>query len=181
MAGVEGKAGAPASDWATHSSSRSFPPMSEPAAPPPPQATGIRRLAVLLVATVLVAAALVVTRDRFAPQAPAPATDPLEGVEDPVARALRTAAVDTTRRTQWLDEVEGVDVSALGSAQRELFLRVANSQRCACDCGYTLAECRAFDPACSLSTPRLESMRDSVVAGTFRAPAGLRERPVVGR
>ena len=61
-------------------------------------------------------------------------------------------------------------------AQRALFVRVANSYRCTCGCGFTLATCRAYDAQCPVSGPRVRALRDSVRAGLVSA-RGLRQRP----
>ena len=72
--------------------------------------------------------------------------------------------------------MRGVDVAGLTPAQRALFVRVANSYRCTCGCGFTLATCRAYDAQCPVSGPRVRALRDSVRAGLVSA-RGLRQRP----
>ena len=80
-----------------------------------------------------------------------PAAPPDTG-EAIVRRALGQIPVDSTEiKNRWLDEVPGVDVSMLTPAQRGLFVRVANSYRCTCGCGFTLATCRAYDAQCPVS------------------------------
>ena len=102
-------------------------------------------------------------------------TDPL------VARALAQippAPIDSTEiKTGWRDEVPGIDLAALAPARREVFLRYANSEMCTCGCGFTLAACRTYDTTCPVSLPRVEKLRDSVVAGRVASARGLRERP----
>lgn len=142
---------------------------------------GFRRLLVLLAAIVALAIAVIATRDRFKPKPPPAPPDALEGVEDPVARSLRLAAVDTTRKNEWVEEVPGVDVVALSAAQREVFVRFANAEHCSCGCGFTLAACRSFDSSCEISGPRVEKLRDSVAAGLVHDVHGLRERPALQR
>ena len=98
--------------------------------------------------------------------------------EDVVKRALRLAAIDSTKKSEWVESVPGIDDSRLTARQRETFIRFANAERCTCDCGFTLAACRAFDSSCEVSLPRVQALFDSVVAHRLEVPAGLRERPV---
>jgi hypothetical protein len=92
--------------------------------------------------------------------------------------ALIKAGLAPTNRKVWVDEVEGVDVSGLSTRQRELFLRYANSEDCIC--GYTLASCRAFNPPCPGSPPRVSALLDSVRTGKIKSAEGLRARPKTG-
>ncbi|MEO5987953.1 MAG: hypothetical protein ABIU54_10160 [Candidatus Eisenbacteria bacterium] len=101
--------------------------------------------------------------------------------EDGMARAERLAALDSSEKTAWLDEVPGVDVSMFTPARREVFVRFANAQSCTCGCGFTLAACRRYDSECEVSLPRLERLRDSVAAGLLAHANGLRKRPVLHR
>jgi hypothetical protein len=89
--------------------------------------------------------------------------------------ALIRAGLSPTNRRVWVDEVEGADVSRLNDRQRELFLRYANSEDCIC--GYTLASCRAFNPTCPGSPPRVSALLDSVRSGRIKSADGLRMRP----
>ena len=98
--------------------------------------------------------------------------------EDMVQRALRLAAIDSTKKSEWVEAVPGIDDSRLTARQRETFVRFANAERCTCGCGFTLAACRAFDSSCEVSLPRVQALLDSVVAGGIEVPPGLRERPV---
>jgi len=100
------------------------------------------------------------------------------GDEDPLARAERLAAVDSSQKTTWVDEIPDLDVSMLTPAQQGLFIRFANAQSCTCGCGFTLAACRRYDSLCDVSLPRVERLRDSVAAGFLTRAEGLRERPV---
>lgn len=113
-----------------------------------------------------------VASSRQAGEAP-----PLTEVEDPVARALRLAGIDSTRKNEWVDDLPGVDPGTLTEARRERFVRLANTERCPCGCGFTLAACRRFDPSCEESAPRVAALFDSVAAGHYDRVAGLRERP----
>lgn len=101
-------------------------------------------------------------------------------IEDPVTRALRLAGIDSTRKNEWVDDVPGVDVAMLGDARRERFVRLANTERCPCGCGFTLAACRRFDPTCEDSAPRVAALFDSVAAGHYDRATGLRARPEPG-
>ena len=98
-----------------------------------------------------------------------------------VAQALRQipALVDSEAiKNNWTENVRGVDLAALRPERLDLFLRFANSERCTCGCGYTLAACRAYDLTCPVSLPRVQSLYDSVANGVIRSAAGLRQRPV---
>lgn len=145
------------------------------------------RLVAVLAVVALVAGGLVAFRDwlplRRAPAgAPAPeaALVPEEGDESTIERALRLARVDSTKKEAWVEEVPGIDLAAFSAPQRELFVRFANAERCSCGCGFTLAACRQYDSSCEISGPRVERLRDSVLAGAIRSANGLRERPEGG-
>lgn len=158
--------------------------MPEPLPPLPktPQSSGLRRLLVVLGTSVLLLVAAVVTRERFMPEPPAPPPDPLAGVDDPVARSLRLATPDSTEiKQRWVEEIPNLDVSMLDPKQRETFVRWANTERCTCGCGFTLAACRAYDPTCETSAPLVEALRDSVAKGLLKSRKGLRERPSASR
>jgi hypothetical protein len=88
---------------------------------------------------------------------------------------LMQAGLAPTHRKVWVDEVEGADVSRFTDRQRELFLRYANSEDCIC--GYTLASCRAFNPTCPGSPPRVSALLDSIRSGRIQNANGLRVRP----
>jgi hypothetical protein len=79
-----------------------------------------------------------------------------------------------------MPEVKGFDVSDLTPARRAMFVRFANAQRCTCGCGYTLAGCRAYDPTCPVSGPRVGKLLDSVRAGRVPGPARARPVPAPG-
>lgn len=99
------------------------------------------------------------------------------GEESQDARAERLAAVDSSEKTAWVDEIPQFDVSKLTPPQRRLFIRFANAQSCTCGCGFTLAACRRYDSQCDVSLPRVERLRDSVAAGLLTRAEGLREPP----
>ena len=80
-------------------------------------------------------------------------------------------------KAHWEDEVGGIDASSLTREKKEIFVRVANSERCTCGCGYTLAACRQYDLTCPVSLPRVQALFDSVRTGKIRSAQGLRERP----
>jgi len=98
-------------------------------------------------------------------------------IVDEALRQIPGFVDSTAFKSQWVEEIDGVDVSALGAEQLEYFVRSANAQRCTCGCGYTLAACRRFDTTCPISLPIVEALRDSVLAGYITTAAGLRERP----
>ena len=124
------------------------------------------------------------------PSAPAPAAGLTAGetagtdtaaTDRLIARALRQvpdAPPDSTEiKTGWRDEVRGIDLAVFTPKQREIFVRMANAQACTCGCGFTLAACRENDLTCPVSLPRVEALRDSVLAGYVKSAAGLRARP----
>ena len=110
-------------------------------------------------------------------EVPVPADTGDDGIID---QALGQIPVDSTElKNRWLDEVPGIDVSGLPPAQRTLFVSVANSYRCTCGCGFTLATCRAYDLQCPVSGPRVHALRASVRAGLVRK-TGWRPKPKPG-
>ena len=117
---------------------------------------------------------------RVGPPAGGTVATPDDAGEDVVARALRLAAVDTTKKREWVDEIPDLDLAALTPAEREVFTRIANGRACTCGCGFTLAGCRRFDSECEFSGPRASALYDSVHSGTLtRAdgyPAKLQSR-----
>jgi len=130
----------------------------------------------------LLAGVAVWVSETHAPSAPPSRTaagdlDMPADSESIVEQALAQVPVDSTElRNRWLDTVPGLNVSMLSAAQRERLVRVANSRRCTCGCGFTVATCRAFDATCPVSGPYVEELRDSVRRNLIPA-AGLRRRP----
>ena len=119
-----------------------------------------------------------------APSGEPPADDSEAGTEGVVGRALRLAAIDTTRKTAWVDDIPDLELRSLAPTRRTTFLRIANGRRCGCGCGFTLAGCRRFDTECEVSGPRAEALFDSVRSGQLTrvdgypdAPAGAARRP----
>ena len=97
--------------------------------------------------------------------------------EDVVARALRLAAIDTTKKKEWVEDIPDLDLASLSPGAREVFLRIANGRRCRCGCGFTLAGCRRFDSECDVSGPRAQALFDSVRTGKVASAEGFPERP----
>lgn len=137
---------------------------------------GLRRptaWAALAAIAMLVTGVALVMRSarRPAPPPPAPATGAVapgdSGSDRAIGEALKQAESDKDR---WVEEVPGVDLSGLDSARRAFFLASANAQRCTCGCGYTLAGCRAYDPTCEKSGPRVAALLDSVRRGRIPKP-----------
>ena len=89
----------------------------------------------------------------------------------------RRALASDKEKSRWVDKVPGVDVSALSQRQLDVFLSAANTQRCTCGCGYTLAGCRVYDSSCQKSAARVSALFDSVKTGRMRDASGLRARP----
>lgn len=107
----------------------------------------------------------------------APARPPEIAGEDEVGRALRLAAIDTTRKREWVEDVPDLELSDMSPVARALFLTIANGRRCTCGCGFTLAGCRRFDAECEVSGPRAEALFDSVREGRITRADGFRARP----
>jgi hypothetical protein len=113
------------------------------------------------------------------PQVSASDRDPTpEGEADiPDDETHRHALASDQEKSKWVAVVPQVDVSGLSQKQLDLFLSAANTQRCTCGCGYTLAGCRVYDSSCEKSGPRVAALLDSVRAGQIRSAAGLRAAP----
>jgi hypothetical protein len=95
-----------------------------------------------------------------------------------VTEALGQIPVDSVAiKNGWRDDVGGIDLASFTPKQREIMVRAANSQRCTCGCGFTLAACRAYDLTCPVSLPRVEALADSVRRGLIASAHGLRTRP----
>jgi hypothetical protein len=105
-----------------------------------------------------------------APRAAAPALpDPGDTVIDQALAQARdgaradSAAVDSAViKSKWVGEIKGFVYADLSPARRQRFIRFANAERCTCGCGYTLAGCRAYDPTCPVSGPRVQALLDSI-------------------
>lgn len=97
--------------------------------------------------------------------------------EDVVGRALRLAAIDSTRKTAWVEDIPDLELVALTPAARATFLRIANGRQCGCGCGFTLAGCRRFDTECEVSGPRARALFDSVRSGQLSRADGYPEPP----
>ena len=115
---------------------------------------------------------------RRPPRAPVPpGAAAVDTSGDIFGRALEQAADSAAIRARWVDEINGLDLTGLDGARREVFIRFANAERCTCGCGYTLAGCRAYDPTCEVSLPIVEALLDSVRRGLVRDARGIRPRP----
>lgn len=149
----------------------------------------LRVVVLLAVAAVLVLAAIVMRRSfqmpvRDAGSVPGTVPAPIDTAasggeqgEDVIGRALRLAAIDSTRKTAWVDDIPDLELAALSPAARTTFLRIANARRCGCGCGFTLAGCRRFDTECEVSGPRASALFDSVRAGQITGADGFPEGP----
>ncbi len=134
---------------------------------------------VMFVAIAALVAGLGVWLSQSRPPAAAPPAiaAPEDSSDDVIDQALGQVPVDSTElRNRWLDEVRFADVSGLTAKQQDLFVRAANTRRCTCGCGFTLATCRAYDTTCPVSGGYAEALIDSVRRGLVRDRA-LRERP----
>lgn len=145
-------------------------------------ASGSSRWIGIVAVLVLILGVSVAVRQWRAP-APAPPRSGTVPLEEPGEGVVEEAlmqipgADSVLVKSRWVDEIGGVDVSALDPDRFELLLRHANARRCTCGCGYTLAACRTYDPTCPESAPVVEALRDSILAGHVRDAEGLRARP----
>lgn len=133
-------------------------------------------VAVLIVFVVVLAAGLG-TWWRSTHRETAPPAVPI-APDDAIEQALDRAEPDSSAiKTQWVESVPDLDLSALDPNQRETFVRFINARFCECGCGYTLGACRNFDPTCEYSGPLTAALYDSVKAGYKFDLTGLRPRP----
>ncbi|TMQ72150.1 MAG: hypothetical protein E6K80_03455 [Candidatus Eisenbacteria bacterium] len=133
---------------------------------------------IALAALVILAAGLAVAARQWRPPGvPSPAAPGARSpLRDPIHVALKQAGGED-EKSRWVDDLPEVDLAALSKAKRELFLRVVNTRRCTCGCGYTLAACRIYDATCEKSLPKVRAAYDSVARGSIADATGLRERP----
>ncbi len=142
---------------------------------------GRRSLAFVTVLATLYALVFLARAWRMRPMGPPPARARMADTSSDaiVDQALAQIPVDSAAiRTDWRDDVRGVDLATLAPERREVLLRVANSEMCTCGCRFTLAACRAYDLTCPVSGPKVAALRDSVDRGLIRSAKGLRRRPV---
>jgi len=59
-------------------------------------------------------------------------------------------------------EIPGVNLASLTPEQRSKVLQEANTKRCTCSCGYTVAACRHLDTSCQTSLPLAQAMVQAV-------------------
>jgi hypothetical protein len=136
----------------------------------------------------LVLGVAIAVRSRHPAPSPAPAPEAASDAEPtpegepsgaepkiPDDETHRKALAGDKEKSKWVGEIPGVDVADLSQKQLEVFLAAANTQRCTCGCGYTLAGCRVYDSTCEKSGPRVAALLDSVRAGQIRDAAGLRK------
>jgi len=99
------------------------------------------------------------------------------GAPSETAPVSAPAPDSTAIKNAWHDEVQGIDATLLTPKQHELFVRLANAERCTCGCGYTLAGCLASDMTCEISGASAAALLDSIRAGRITHARGVRERP----
>ena len=109
--------------------------------------------------------------------APGPAARPDTSSDQVIERALGSSG--ESDKTRWVSEIPNLDVSDLEAGRLAIFLQHANTQRCRCGCGYTLAACRVYDTSCDKSGPRVKALLDSVRQGRISDARGLRQPPRV--
>jgi thiol-disulfide isomerase/thioredoxin len=79
-------------------------------------------------------------------------------------------------------ELPGVDLSKLTPEQKKVALHRMNADTCTCGCGFTLAQCRIWDSACSVSKKATEKIVAEVSGATDPAatpanPGSLAQPP----
>jgi len=109
-------------------------------------------------------------RPQSAPDTAPPPVTMADPKGDTLEQALRIARGDSASgepqpKDRWLNDLKGFNILDLSDTRRAALLRLANAERCTCGCGYTLAGCRAYDPTCPVSGPRVQRLLDSVRAG----------------
>lgn len=144
---------------------------------PPPARRASRLIGAAAIVALVLGISVLASQWRPRPvEVPLPVAD--DTSEAVVGQALEQIPLDSTAiKSEWRDEIRGIDVARLSESEREIFVRFANAERCTCGCGYTLAACRVYDTTCPVSGPILEKLRDSVAAGWIRSAAGIRQRP----
>jgi hypothetical protein len=60
------------------------------------------------------------------------------------------------------DDIAVVDFSDLTAEQKQTALEAANTARCNCGCGMTLAQCVATDSTCPVREPNIERIKGMV-------------------
>jgi hypothetical protein len=116
-------------------------------------------------------------RPTAAPRSSSGPAHPLpDAPGDPLPRALAQAD-SADEKSRWVDDLPEVDLASLDGARRTIFLRLANTRRCTCGCGYTLAACRIYDATCDKSLPKVVALFDSVAGGLIADADGARVRP----
>ena len=74
-------------------------------------------------------------------------------------------------------ELPGVDLSKLTPEQKKMALHRFNAESCTCGCGYTLAQCRIWDSACSVSKAATEKIIGEASATVPPAMPGAPAQP----
>lgn len=141
------------------------------------------RVLAALALVALAAGVVMAVRQWSARPAPHPAPtalDPRESMpHDSVHARFVRDKEEEKEKTAWRDDVPGADLDRLSPERREIFLRIANTRRCTCGCGYTLAACRTYDTSCEKSLPKVTALLDSVSRGLIADASGSRERPTI--
>ncbi len=147
-----------------------------PDSPPPPDRRPV--LGAIAAALIVLAVGVAFMEWPRTPVAKAPAAfvEPADG-ESTVQRALRLAAIDSTKKNAWVNEVPGADMKSFSPQQRQVFIAYVNAERCTCGCGFTLGACRQYDSSCEVSLPRVRRLYDSVAAGQLTEARGVRLGP----
>jgi thiol-disulfide isomerase/thioredoxin len=63
----------------------------------------------------------------------------------------------------------GVDTAGLTPEQIAAALHKFNAEKCTCGCGFTLAQCRIYDPDCAISKDRCAAIVKDVSTGTTKS------------
>jgi len=137
-------------------------------------------LAALALVALVAGVSMAVRQWSVRPAPPHPAvtpSDPREAMPRDSIHARFARGESDVEKTRWRDDVPGADLDGLSPQRREIFLRLANTRRCTCGCGYTLAACRTYDTSCEKSLPKVVALLDSVSQGLIADAVGARTRP----
>jgi hypothetical protein len=144
--------------------------------PTPPSRRPLFALTAAALIAIAVGVAFMAWPRTPAAKKPTAFVEPTDG-ESAVQRALRLAAVDSTKKNAWVDEVPGQDLKPFSAKQRQVFIAFVNAERCTCGCGFTLGACRQYDSSCEVSLPRVRRLYDSVATGQLTEARGVRLGP----
>ncbi len=78
--------------------------------------------------------------------------------------AVRSSGSPVAGLSTTYTEIPGINLASLTGEQRSQVLQEANTKRCPCGCGHTVAGCRHLDTSCQTSLPLAQAMVDTVTS-----------------